>query len=104
MSELPIREDSNDRTGRVVYNDTDRYHFFLDGKTCDDRCMLVTDMEAVRWIWGGFARVAQDMARGRSDELKTEAEWHHIVLFLRGVPRSLLLRLDGWLQKDATDE
>ena len=41
-----------DRTGRVVHNDTDRYHFFMDGKTCDDRCVLVTDDEAVQWIWG----------------------------------------------------
>ena len=55
-----------DRTGRVVHNNTERYHFF-DGEMCDDRCVVVTDPEAVQWIWGGFARVARDMAKGKSD-------------------------------------
>ncbi len=63
---LPSREKS-DRTGRVVHNDIDGYHFFNDDETCDNRCELVTDREAVQWIWGGFARVAQDMSKGRSD-------------------------------------
>ena len=54
-----------DRTGRVVHNNTERYHFFDDA--CDDSCVIVTNREAVQWIWGGFARVAQDMSNRRSD-------------------------------------
>ncbi len=47
-----IQNHSPDRTGRVVHNKTDLYHFFIDSKTCDDRCVIVTNAEAVRWIWG----------------------------------------------------
>ena len=54
------------RTGRVVHNNTDRYHFFDDA--CDDSCEIVTDREAVQWIWGGFARVAQDMSNGSTSD------------------------------------
>ncbi len=52
MAERVLRDQKTDRTGRIVHNTTDRYHFFIDGETCDDRCVLVTDDEAVQWIWG----------------------------------------------------
>ena len=39
-----------DRTGKVVHNATDRYHWF--DSNCHAKCVIVTDDEAVTWIWG----------------------------------------------------